>query len=496
MTQNPPPRMPPHMPPVPRDYEDASFSEMVPFQSSKISIWRSPLTVVLGIAALITPFLLGTMQALLASQNNNERMGIFVLTTIIAVFFILMLMQIGIYFYSRPGRSVWPFMWPFAAVAIILSIPILSQLYFFVFRDILPGDVRSLRDDSGFFMTFIAMFFGAGLCEELMKATPILISAGITLHAQRSPASPSALVRFFQIRGPLDGALMGIFAGGGFILIETALEYVPGIANQVAQQTNDAALGFTAGLMLLLPRVFGGVVGHMAYSAIFGYFIGLAIIRRRKFWQLILGGWIAASLVHALWNSVDQIAGFLYYVVAAFAAVFAAGVILKARQIHQSLHGAPAETDGSIIIDRRPGAPAAAFAGAAPGFPAAAPPVFPPMAPPAAPQPAAAPPPEARPQELAIDVDGLLIPVRAGGGIDLGAEPALGGRGAGVKGSVVAHPSRPGILGLRNSGDIGWTAHLRDGSTQRIERDQNVRLAPGVRIDFGDGLFANVVARG
>jgi RsiW-degrading membrane proteinase PrsW (M82 family) len=39
------------------------------------------------------------------------------------------------------------------------------------------------------------------------------------------------------------------------------------------------------GMMLLLPRVFGGLVGHMAYSGLFGYFIGLSVIRPKQMWQ-------------------------------------------------------------------------------------------------------------------------------------------------------------------------------------------------------------------
>jgi hypothetical protein len=99
-------------------------------------------------------------------------------------------------------------------------------------------------------------------------------------------------------------------------------------------------------------------------------------------------------------------------------------------------------------------------------------------------------------QALAIDVEGLLIPIRSGASIDLGSEPALGGRGSGVRGDIVEHPNRPGVLGLRNTGETGWSAHLRDGRTQQIERDQNVRMAAGVKLDFGGGLVGTVVARG
>jgi hypothetical protein len=80
--------------------------------------------------------------------------------------------------------------------------------------------------------------------------------------------------------------------------------------------------------------------------------------------------------------------------------------------------------------------------------------------------------------------------------VDLGVEPALAGRGTGIVGAIVPHPSRANVLGLRNSGGGTWTVRLRDGSQQTIARDQNIRLAPGVEIDFGNALIGRVVTVG
>ena len=62
--------------------------------------------------------------------------------------------------------------------------------------------------------------------------------------------------------------------------------------------------------------------------------------------------------------------------------------------------------------------------------------------------------------------------------------------------AVVQHPTRANVLGLRNAGAAAWTARLRDGSQQVIDRDQNIRLAAGVQIDFGGGLTGRVVKVG
>jgi hypothetical protein len=323
-----------------------------------------------------------------------------------------------------------------------------------------------------------------------MKATPTLLCAWAGIVIAKNPARGNKFTRFVQVRGPLDGVLMGVFAGAGFILLETAMQYVPNMAMSVAKQTNNMGMGLAGGMMLLLPRVLGGSVGHMAYSAIFGYFIGLGVIRPAKFWQLAAIGWFVSATVHGLWNSAQAIHPLMLYVVALITAVFAAGALLKARHIQQRLFGDAPDSFGSVVIDRRvPGYGVGSGAHPQPPFT----PVPQAYAPQMPPQPAPAP---AVEQSLVLDIAGLIMPLRADSSLAFADEPALGGMGADVRGSVVPHPTRPGVLGLRNSGASGWTATLRDGQVQRIERDQNIRLAPGVRIDFGQGLVGNVVARG
>jgi hypothetical protein len=97
---------------------------------------------------------------------------------------------------------------------------------------------------------------------------------------------------------------------------------------------------------------------------------------------------------------------------------------------------------------------------------------------------------------LMLNIDGMMLPLRAGGRLDLAAEPALGGRGAGVVGAIIPHPTRANVLGLKNEGPAGWRAKLRDGSQQNIEHDQSIRLAAGVEITFIDGLTGAVVKVG
>jgi RsiW-degrading membrane proteinase PrsW (M82 family) len=476
---------PPHpiMPPVPRDHEDASFSELVPFRSSKIDLKRSPVMLFALVTAIAVPFLFALLTNMERSQDVRQSVSMFATMANIAVFYILLCILVGLFSYSRSSRPIWVFGLGFLAVAIFTATPPIFTALAFPFRGIYPGIVPMAFSEN-FLSAFLGMFVAAGLTEESIKAIPTLFGAFLSFHLMKQGKTQGAgFAEKFRIRGPLDGVVMGLFCGAGFIMAETAFEYVPRQFNTIAQQTGSFEAGVASALSLLLPRVFGGITGHMGYSAIFGYFIGLAVIRPKRKWKLIGIGFLGASLVHGLWNSVGQLHPLLYYGVAIATALVAVACLLKARQMEMAARGPAEETFGSIIVERAPAA-------------AVAPVPFHPAAPPAAqaftqplPHPVAEKP-------LGLDVDGIVIPLRAGGTVDLGAEPALAGRGAGVVGMVIPHPTRANVLGLRNGGSGAWTARLRDGSQQLIERDQNVRLAAGVEIHFGGGQIGRVVAIG
>lgn len=474
----------PLMPAVPRDHDDASFSELVPFKSTKINIKKSPL-IIFGIAtALIVPFLFGAMTTILGSQDVAAREGIFRLQAIAAVFYILLITLTAVFVYSRSSRPFWQYGLVFLAVAVMTATPPVFNLLVFPFRGIIPGIVDMGLSQTSVIQAFIGMFFIAGLAEEWLKAIPALVAAWIAYRSKSGEMSGQSAR--FALTGPLDGVVMGMFAGAGFIFAETAFEYVPRTYVEIANQTGSQDVGFMAGLSLLLPRVFGGITGHMGYSSIFGYFIGLAVIRPRRWKKLLAIGWLGAALVHAIWNSFGSFYGILQYPISIAVVVFAIAALLKGRQIDAARGTGAADTSGSIIVERP----------AAPQAPVAAPPPLRPVAASPAPAPAAPSNTASAERPVVLQIAGIVLPLRAGEIVDLGSEPALGGRGAGVHGTVVPHPTRPNVLGLRNSGKGNWTARLRDGSRQMIEAGHNVRLAPGVSIDFGDGLVGAVEAAG
>jgi len=530
MNPTPPYTPPPGMPQLPRDHDQASMSELIPFSSKKINLLRSPLTVFLALAAVLAPLIIVLADSLDQARTVPDAIKTFIYISFAAVFFVVFTIGLLIYFYTRPGRAFLPYFWGFLLVFALMipsvfGIPFVLDLFILVFRALPGTDPFELTQTSGVPATFFSHFVGAGMMEEAFKAIPILIGFAIALRLQRRPGPPSTAAGFFAIRGPLDAVLLGVFAGAAFILVETAGQYLPGTAMRVAAQARamdptlsaSSALdaGMSQALLLYFPRVIGGAVGHIAYSAVFGYFIGLALLRRKQMVPLLLGGWLLASWLHALWNTAGTIDpnGYFFFVAAAIKALFLIGVVLKARQLHVSRYGDAGDTMGSIVIDRSGGGretvPAMPAYGGMPAAPV--PPPLPGYAPPPqpfggyasnAPVPAAPMQGEQSQRTEAVQVPLMLalagrqLPLDAGGIVDFAADPVLAVLGAGVRGDVVPHPSRPGVLGLRNSGAWPWTAHLRDGTSQQIDREQNIRLAPGVRIDFGGGLIGDVVARG
>ncbi len=470
----------PDMPPVPRDYNEPSYSELVPLKSSTINIFKSPIFYLVIFTGLAT--LVGFDYMFELMQRPTEQT--FITFGLLSISYLLALLLLVLFIYSRTDKPFWVPLLNAVFVALLLTTS-LGIIYFVVFRGILPGG-EAWTGSNDFFSAFIGMFFGAGLMEELMKVTLVLLLAYMSLHPQTwQPRLGEKWFEYLRVRGPLDGMLLGLCGGAGFILIETGLQYVPGQLKSTYEATGDGGASMAYALMLMLPRTIGGIVGHMGWAGINGYFIGLWVARPKDGFKYVIYAWLGTSALHAMWNTSNFFEPLQYLAVGA-GGVFLVACLLKARQIAMS-HGRYTDTYGSIVV----GADAAADA-PQPAAPAAAPRANP--APAAAPQanpaPAAAPasaPPAAA--ELRLVFESATLPV-AVGPLDLSQIPALAGATAA---EITQHPVRADVLGLKNNGSGDWTATLRDGSLQTINPGRNIRLANGVKIDFGAGITAEVL---
>jgi RsiW-degrading membrane proteinase PrsW (M82 family) len=210
------------------------------------------------------------------------------------------------------------------STSLILIGPLLP-LFIHIFRELLPGSLPQEGQEISFMALLIRMFFGAGLMEELLKALPVLglyIIGGFL----RSPWRER-----IGVWEPLDGILLGAASAVGFTLIETLGQYVPGIINVTLQAGQGDAQQL--GLQLLIPRILGSIVGHMAYSGYLGYFIGLSVLIPRQRWQILGIGYVCASALHALWNTTGFVSPILLAVVGVLSYAFLGAAILKARAL-------------------------------------------------------------------------------------------------------------------------------------------------------------------
>lgn len=213
-----------------------------------------------------------------------------------------------------------------ALITVLVLVSPLLNLFIYVFRVILPGQVSNNPQSSNFAILLIQMFFGAGLMEELIKALPIFLIGWIG-KGLKSPRRER-----FGVWEPLDGILLGTASAVGFTLLETLGQYVPGMINEVSLQAGKGA-GELLGLQLLIPRILGSVSGHMAYSGYFGYFIGLSVLKPAKRWRVLTIGYLSAASLHALWNASGAFNLLVLAIVGVVSYAFLAAAILKARAL-------------------------------------------------------------------------------------------------------------------------------------------------------------------
>jgi RsiW-degrading membrane proteinase PrsW (M82 family) len=92
----------------------------------------------------------------------------------------------------------------------------------------------------------------------------------------------------------------------------------------------------------LLARGLPELTAHSAYSGLFGYFIGLAVLRPGMAAVLIPIGWLVAAVLHGAWDAASDLIDSVLISVPIHVAIgvlsyaLLAGTIFKARDISSS----------------------------------------------------------------------------------------------------------------------------------------------------------------
>lgn len=344
------------------------------------------------------------------------------------------------FIYRLAGKSKpWWLLLSAAIVTILLMCSPVWSLFEYIFRDILPGKIPT--DKTLIIPTVIHMFFGAGLLEELFKVLPVFLALCIGFIL-KSPWRER-----IGVWEPLDGILLASASAAGFTLYETLGQYVPMAINQVDREYGDGA-GALVGLQVLLPRLIAGVFGHMAYSGYLGYFIGLSALKPRKSWLILVVGYLTAATLHTLWNAAPNIwvrifAGFIAY-------AFLIAAILKAREL------SPDRSQNWATI----------YA------PSSSPPPHSPVSPVIS-------------SPFCLSIQQRVIPLGLGRQIPSREIPGLGSQSHGVVAEVTSHPQDPHKLGLKNCSYQVWSVTFPDGRQTNIDSGKSIKLAIGMRINFG-----------
>ena len=107
---------------------------------------------------------------------------------------------------------------------------------------------------------------------------------------------------------------------------------MPNIIAEVTNNTHNEGEGAMMGVMLVTARLLSEIMGHLAYSGCFGYFIGLAALKPKHKWVFLGLGLLTAIVLHGFWDATANTP--LWMVVeGALSYAFLIAAILKAREL-------------------------------------------------------------------------------------------------------------------------------------------------------------------
>jgi protease PrsW len=167
----------------------------------------------------------------------------------------------------------------------LLVATFLLAVLFAMFAAVINSFLRPVFGFLGFLGLVLFFFLVVGPVEETVKLL------AVRLYAYRS-------TRFDAV---VDGMVYGAVAGLGFATIENAFSITQGLdSGLAAMETLDEAGGTAAVRSLAGP-------GHVLYSAIAGFYLGLAKFNPENAGPIVIKGLTIAAILHALYNTLAGI---------------------------------------------------------------------------------------------------------------------------------------------------------------------------------------------
>jgi RsiW-degrading membrane proteinase PrsW (M82 family) len=304
-------------------------------------------TILVGLALIV---LLGADQGTDDDKIQQARVVFWIIGIYIAF-----LVNCYAYEMCSRARPWWLITAVAAATALLIGTPV-WHYWAYLFYEVIPA--ARWQKATSVAVQLCGWFFGTGLAEEGFKALPLvvlaLVGAGLAVLAGHTKGRLSALLAGIQRRvslsEPLDGIVLGVASGTGFFLIETMGQYVPATMKEI----KDVGMQAFEGLLVLLARGLPDLAEHSAWSGLFGYFIGLSVLRPGMAIVLLPLGWASAAALHAGWDGINAVtsSGPLILLAWLFLAVLSyallAGAIFKAREISPTRAASPATARDTI----------------------------------------------------------------------------------------------------------------------------------------------------
>jgi DMSO reductase anchor subunit len=117
-------RDPKDMPPVPRDHDQASFSELMPIRSSKINLRRSPLLIFVLLTAVVVILSFGMLMQIVDGTDLQAKQSAFTVFAFLVTAYLLAVVLLVVYLYSKSDKPLWAYGLNFLFVCVLLVTPL------------------------------------------------------------------------------------------------------------------------------------------------------------------------------------------------------------------------------------------------------------------------------------------------------------------------------------------------------------------------------------